>query len=180
MNKIARIIVIVVALVSMKSAFAQMGAAQKVVWDVTKVTTIPADQMSVWELLSNPKNMEFYTKGFIKSVEIKGTGLPLERIITFENGTTRTEEINQIEMQHKFMSYQLVGESLPKGLEDVSIAVFTKEKGETTEVSWMAMVLGNDKEAKKMLTDQLKVEFEKYAVGLTNLFKNAVPAAKMQ
>jgi len=156
----------------------EMGGAQVAQWDVTKQATINADQATVWELISDLKNIQLYTKGLIKSVEIKGSTLPFDRILTFEDGTKRTEQIDQIMPEHKFLSYQIKSESLPKGIKDVSIGVFTKSKGDVTEVSWQAMIDGAN-EAKKALKEQLTAEFEKYASGLTDLIKNSTPAAKM-
>ena len=163
----------------LKSASAQeMGGAQVARWDVTKQITLKADQATVWELISNLKGIDVYTKGFIKSVEIKGSTVPFDRIITFEDGTTRTEQIDQIMREYKFLSYQIKAESLPKGLKDVSIGVFTKSKDDSTEISWQAMIEG-DKEVKKAFMVQLSAEFEKYASGLTGLIKNSIPAAKL-
>lgn len=156
----------------------EMGAAQVAHWDVTKQATIKADQASVWTLISSMKDLELYTKGFIKSVEIKGNELPFDRILTFADGTTRIEQIDQVMSEHKFLSYQIKAESLPTGIKNVSIGLFTKSKGDLTEVSWQAMIEGSN-EAKKAFKAQLSAEFDKYATGLTNLFNNAVPAAKM-
>jgi len=168
-----------IVIANVKPAQAQeMGAAQKVQWDITKETTMKIDQETVWELLSNLKHIGSYTKDFIKSVEVKGTSLPFDRILTFTDGTTRSEQIEQIERQHKFISYKISAQSLPKGLKDVTIGIFTKAKGESTEVSWLALIEG-EKDAKKAFIAQLTAEFEKYASGMTNLLNNSVPAAKM-
>ncbi|SMD02865.1 SRPBCC family protein [Pedobacter nyackensis] len=168
-----------ILLAGLKPASAQeMGGAQAARWDVTKLATVNADQATVWELISNLKNIQLYAKGFIKSVEIKGSTVPFDRIITFEDGTTRTEQIDQVMREYKFLSYQIKAESLPKGLKDVSIGLFTKSKGDSTEVSWQALIEGSN-EAKKAFKEQLSVEFEKYASGLTDLIKNSTPAAKM-
>jgi len=179
MRKLFGAIFVLIVIASVKPAQAQeMGTAQKAQWDVTKEATVKADQETVWELISNLKHIGLYTKDFIKSVEVKGTSLPFDRILTFTDGTTRSEQIEQMERQHKFMSYKISAQSLPKGLKDVTIGVFTKAKGESTELSWLAMVEG-EKDAKKAFMAQLTVEFEKYASGITNLINNSVPAAKM-
>ncbi|MNK14974.1 Polyketide cyclase / dehydrase and lipid transport [compost metagenome] len=169
-----------VALAGINPARAQaMGGAQVATWDVTKQTTVKADKQTVWKFISNSKDIEVYTKGFIKSVEIKGTEVPFERIITFTDGTTRTEEIQQLQREGKFVSYQIKAESLPKGVKDVCLGLFiTKSNGDVTEVSWQAMIMG-DNEAKKAFKAQLTAEFEKYAAGLTDFFNKATPAAKM-
>lgn len=167
-----------VVLFNLKTARAQMGEAQQVQWDVTKTANIKSTQEGMWSLLSELDIIALYTKDYIKSAEIKGSDLPFERILTFVDGTSRTENFEQIDQEHKFLSYRFAKNSLPAGIEEVSIAVYTKAKGEETEVKWMAIITGKN-DAKKALVAKLNAEFEKYATGLTNLLKNAVPAARM-
>lgn len=167
-----------VVIASPKHAHAQMEAAQTVQWDVTKVAVVKSNQDGAWSLLANLREIKFYTKDFISDVEIKGSELPFDRIITFADGTKRTEQIDQVDQQHKFMAYRFKENTLPAGITGVHVAVFTKAVDEKTEVKWMVRVEGKS-DAKKALVAQLTAEFDKYANGMTELFKNAVPAMKM-
>ncbi|MCO4292849.1 SRPBCC family protein [Solitalea sp. MAHUQ-68] len=179
MKKIFSLMVLgLIIITSPKPAHAQMGAAATIQWDVTKKASIKAEQEAVWSLLSDLKEITLYSKDFIKSAVIKGSSMPFDRVLTFANGTTRVEQIDQIEQEHKFIAYRFTQESLPKGIESAEIAVFTKASGKTTDVEWLARIEGNA-EAKKALIAQLTAEFEVYATGMTNLFKNTIPATPM-
>lgn len=180
MKKIVNLIfaLALIVLFCPKSARAQMGEAQQIQWDVTKAANIKSAQEDMWSLLSELDIIALYTKDYIKSVEIKGSELPFERILTFVDGTSRTEKFEQIDQEHKFLSYRFAANSLPAGIEEVSVAVYTKAKGEETEVKWMATITGKN-DAKKAMVAKLNAEFEKYATGLINLLKNAVPASRM-
>ncbi|MNF06774.1 hypothetical protein D3C80_2067980 [compost metagenome] len=76
------------------------------------------------------------------------------------------------------MAYRFKESSLPAGITNVHIAVFTKPVDGKAEVKWMARIEGKS-DAKKALVTQLTAEFDKYANGMTDLFKNSVPAMKM-
>nr|WP_121269314.1 hypothetical protein [Pedobacter schmidteae] len=164
---------------SPKTAHAQMGEAQQVQWDVTKVADLKFDQESMWDLLSQLDMVALYTKGYVKSVEIKGTEPQFERVLTFVDGTSRTEKFEQIEQEHKFLAYSFAKNSLPTDIQEVSICVFTKAKGKETEVKWVAKITGKD-EAKKALVAKLNAEFGKYVAGLTTVIENSVPATVME
>ncbi|WP_316817786.1 hypothetical protein [Pedobacter nyackensis] len=168
-----------IVLFSPKSALAQMGEAQQIKWDVSKDALITSKQEDTWSLLSELDLVKLFAKDYIKSVEVKGDELPFERIITFVNGSSRTEDVVQVDQVQKFLVYNFAKKSLPAGIDEVSVAVFTKAKGDNTEVKWMARVTGKN-EAKKALVAELATELEKYATGLTTLIKNAVPAAVME
>ncbi|UKJ07645.1 hypothetical protein [Solitalea lacus] len=180
MKKIISLIVLLglIVIASPKPAQAQMAAAQQVSWDVSKIATVKAEQDAVWDLLSNLKEITVYGKGTVKSVEIIGTSLPYDRVLTFSDGAKRKEQIDQIDQRYKFMAYRFKDESLPKGIEKVSIAVFTKDNNGNTEVKWLARIEGN-KDAKMSLVEQLTKEAEVYLSGMANLFNNAIPAMKM-
>lgn len=167
-----------VVITSPKHAHAQMGAAQTVQWDVTKVAVVKSSQEGAWNMLANLREIKIYTKDFINDVEIKGSELPFDRIITFADGTKRTEQIDQVDQQYKFMAYRFKENTLPAGITNVHIAVFTKDVDGKAEVKWMARIEGKS-DAKKALVAQLTAEFDKYANGITDLFKNSVPAMKM-
>ncbi|MNE61339.1 hypothetical protein D3C80_1565470 [compost metagenome] len=115
----------------------------------------------------------------VKSVEIKGRSIPFDRVLTFSDGSKRIEQVDQIDKQHKFLSYRFKDESLPKGVVSVSIAVFTKNVNGSTEVKWHADIEG-EKEAKKALVEQLNKEFDAYLSGLDNMIKNSVPAQGLE
>ncbi|AFD08422.1 SRPBCC family protein [Solitalea canadensis] len=172
------LILSLVVIASPKHAHAQMGAAQTIQWDITKVAVVKADQDGAWSLLSNLREIKMYTKGYISDVEIKGSELPFDRIITFADGTKRTEQIDQVDQRYKFMAYQFKENSLPAGITQVNIAVFTKAVDDKAEVKWVVRVDGKG-DAKKALVAQLTAEIDKYAEGMTNLFKNSIPAMQM-
>ncbi|SMO56459.1 SRPBCC family protein [Solitalea koreensis] len=175
---LAIFILSLVAILSPKRSHAQMGTAQTVEWDVTKIAIVKADQESAWNLLSNLKKITVSSKGFVKSAEIKGSDLPCDRVLIFADGSTRTEEIKQIDQNYKFLVYGIKKESLPKDVESATIAVFTKSKDGMTEVKWLARIEGKA-EAKQALKAQLETEFSQYSSGIINLFSTSIPAAKV-
>jgi len=79
------------------------------------------------------------------------------------------ESVVQSDAENKFMVIEFDEKSLPKEVSSVQIAIFTKEKDNSNSIiSWNARIDG-DKIAKKVLIDQLKAEFDSYAIGYSKI-----------
>lgn len=156
---------------------AQMEAAQKVNWDVAKDITVNMEADAVWEIFNQPELLKKASNGYVTAIEKDANALS-SRKITFSDGSSRMENIDQNEPHNKLIAISLVDTTLPKGIKSAQIAIFIKAKDEKASVTWRAMVKG-DNEAKKALIAQLNTEFDNYATGLDKMTKKVIPAARM-
>lgn len=145
-------------------ANAQMEAAKKVQYDVNKEVTINMPQMQVWAYLNQPEQLKQASNGYITSIKITDPAFPVVREVVFADGSKRTETINQLEQEHKFMVIQLGKEYLPKGVSEAEIVIFTRDKDPQCVINWRAQIKGKD-EGKKVLIEKLTAEFNSYAAG---------------
>ncbi|WP_316838851.1 SRPBCC family protein [Pedobacter gandavensis] len=169
MKKIILSLLLLTGLSTIK-ANAQMEAAQKVVYDVNKEATINMPQMQVWAYLNQPEHLLKASNGYATSIKIVDPAFPVAREVVFADGSKRTETINQLEQEHKFMVIQLGTEYLPKGVSEAEIVIFTREKGNQCLVNWRAKIKGKG-EGKKALIEKLTAEFNSYAAGFELLSK---------
>lgn len=176
MKKIILSLLVLTGLSAYK-ANAQMEAAQTVKWDITKEVSVNMEADAVWEIFSKPELLKKASNGFVTSIETDAN-MPSSRKVTFADGSSRVENIDQNEPHNKLIAISLVDTSLPKGIKSAQIAIFIKATGEKAGITWRAMIKGNS-EAKEALTKQLNAEFDAYAVGLNNMIKKTIPAARM-
>lgn len=149
--------------------FAQMATAQKIVWDIDVKAEVNASQSTVWSYLNNVEKLKQFSNGFVKSIQKKGEVAPVSVNVHFSNGKKRYETITQLNNRNKFMTVKINNESLPKGVKNAEIGIFTEsESDEKTTISWYAKITG-DKKGKKILMNQLNSEFEAYRIGFGNL-----------
>ncbi len=159
-------------------ASAQMGAAQKVTYDLNKEALVNMPQDQVWEILNQPELLQKASNGYATSITVKDYSFPVVREVVFADGSKRAETIKQLEKQYKFMVIQLGSEYLPKGVSDGEILVFTRDKDAKCEITWKAKIKGNE-EGKKALMEKLNAEFDAYAIGFDKLTKKSIPATRM-
>lgn len=160
------------------TAKAQMEAAQKVTYDLNKDATISMPQDQAWEILNGADLLQKASNGYVTAITITDARFPVEREVTFADGTKRKETIKQVDKQYKFMVIQLGTEWLPKGVKEAEICIFTKDKDTKSEINWKAQIKGNA-EGKKALMEKLTAEFDSYAIGFEKLTKKSVPMMKM-
>jgi hypothetical protein len=177
MKKIILSILLLTGL-SVVTAKAQMEAAQKITYDVNKDATINMPQDQVWEILNQAELLQKASNGYVTAIFVTDANFPVEREVTFADGTKRKETIKQVDKQYKFMVIQLGTESLPKGIKEAEICIFTKDKDAKCEINWKAKIKGNT-EGQKALMDKLTAEFESYALGFEKLTKKSIPAMRM-
>jgi carbon monoxide dehydrogenase subunit G len=177
MKKIILSLLLLTGLSAIK-ANAQMGAAQKITYDVNKEATINMPQDQVWEVLNQPELLKKASNGYATSITVTDANFPVEREVTFADNSKRKETIKQLEQEHKFMVIQLGNDFLPKGVTEAEIVIFTKAKDEQCNITWKAKIKGND-EGKKALIEKLTAEFDSYAIGFDKLTKKSVPAMRM-
>lgn len=155
-----------------------MGAAQKISYDIDKEIIINMPQDGVWEILNQPDLLKKASNGYVTSVTVTDANFPVEREVVFSDNSKRKESIKQLDKQYKFMVIQLGTESLPKGVNEAEIMIFTKDKDKQCQINWKALVKGNS-EGKKALIEKLTAEFNSYAAGFEKLTKNVIPAASL-
>lgn len=177
MKKIVLSLLLVTGL-STVTVKAQMEAAQKVSYDVTKDATISMPQDEAWDILNKTELLQKASNGYVTSIVVTDANFPVEREATFADGTKRKETIKQLDKQYKFMVIQLGTEWLPKGVKEAEIVIFTKDKDTKCEINWKAMIKGNS-EGKKALIEKLTAEFDSYALGFEKLTKKSIPAVRM-
>jgi hypothetical protein len=100
------------------TAKAQMEAAQKIKYDVTKDATISMPQDEAWDILNKAELLQKASNGYATAIIVTDANFPVEREVTFADGTKRKETIKQLDKQYKFMVIQLGTESLPKGVKE--------------------------------------------------------------
>lgn len=159
-------------------ASAQMGAAQKVKWDVEKDAEINMELDAVWEIFTNNELLKKASDGYVSAIEVIDANMPVSRKIVFSGGGNRTENITQSEAHNKLIAISFSDSTLPKGIKEAQYALFFKANGSKTKVTWRALVSG-DGDAKQALVKQLNAEFDSYAAGLDKMTKKSVPATKM-
>lgn len=177
MKKILLSILLLTAFSAIK-VNAQMAAAQKVHYDLSKDAVINMPQDEVWDMLNNAELLQKASNGYVTSIIVTDPNFPVEREITFANGTKRKETIKQLDKQYKFMVIQLGTESLPRGIKEAEVCIFTKNKDTSCDVNWKARIKGNA-EDKKALMEQLTAEFDNYVIGFDKLTKKSIPAIRM-
>lgn len=155
---------------SVIKANAQMEAAKKVQYDINKEVIINMPQMQVWAYLNQPEQLLKASNGYATSIKIVDPAFPVVREIVFADGSKRTETINQLEQEHKFMVIQLGNEYLPKGVVEAEIVIFTRDRDPNCLINWKAKIKGKA-EGKKALIEKLTAEFNSYAAGFELLAK---------
>jgi hypothetical protein len=177
MKKIVLFLVLLTGLLATKAP-AQMGAAQKITYDINKQAIVNMAQDQVWEILNQPELLQKASNGYASSITVKDANFPVVREVVFADGSKRTETIKQVDMQYKFMVIQLDNVSLPKGVSEGEILVFTRDKDAKCEILWKARIKGSD-DGKKVLMEKLNAEFDAYAIGLDKQTKKSIPATPM-
>jgi hypothetical protein len=169
MKKIILVIFFINGIVGTHKVFAQMQNAQPIIWDIIKEVNINASQTSVWNFLNDVSMFKSLSNGFVSSADIVSGKNPLTLNLVFADGSNRLESVVQSDAENKFMVIEFDEKSLPKEVSSVQIAIFTKEKDNSNSIiSWNARIDG-DKIAKKVLIDQLKAEFDSYAIGYSKI-----------
>ncbi|NQX39362.1 hypothetical protein SAMN05421820_102264 [Pedobacter steynii] len=158
-------------------AYAQMAAATPIKWDLNKEVSFNMEQYRAWEILNSVDLLKIAANGYVSSIKVSDPAFPVGRDIVFSDGTKRSESITQLEHQHKFMNIAINKASLPKGVTSAEITIFTKSKGDKTNIQWGAVVKGNE-EGKKAMISQLTAEFDAYIAGFEKMTKS-IPAAKL-
>ena len=177
MKKIVLSLLLLISLSAVK-AYAQMGAAQAVKWDINKSVDINMELDMTWEVFSNNDLLKKASNGYVSAIEVIDANAPVSRKIVFSNGGSRLENITQNEPHNKLIAIDFADTNLPKGIKSAQFAIFIKAKDSKTNVTWRALVKG-DEEAKKALIAQLTAEFDNYATGLDKMTKKSIPAARM-
>ena len=171
MKKITVLLCLVIGLIGAKRGEAQMAAAKTIVWDVKINVDVKASKGDVWRLLNDNEKLQHLSNGYVRSVKTIDQELVVSREIVFTNGKKRSETIVQTDVVNKFMVIKINKASLPKGIKNAEIAIFTKDiDEENTNILWVAKIEGK-KSQKQMLIDQLKAEFESYAKGFSSVKK---------
>jgi carbon monoxide dehydrogenase subunit G len=177
MKRILLFLLFLIGLSAFKAS-AQMGQAQTIKWDVSKEVTLNMPQDELWDMLRKPEMLKKAANGYLTSIVITDPTFPVSRNLVFSDGSKRTETVKQLDEQYKFMVIQLGTASLPQGVTEAEIAIFTKAKENQSSISWMAKIVGKD-EGKKSLMAQLTTEFDNYAAGFEKMTKKSIPATRM-
>jgi carbon monoxide dehydrogenase subunit G len=165
MKKTVILLSFVIGLIATKNVEAQMAAAGKIVWDVEINVDVKTSKGAVWRLINDNEQLQKHSNGYVKSVKTIDEELVVSKEIIFANGKKRTETIAQTDYVNKFMVIQINKSSLPKGIKNAEIAIFTKDiDDDNSNILWVAKIEGK-KSSKQKLMDQLKAEFESYAIG---------------
>ena len=165
MRKITTLIVLALVFMVSKNSEAQMAAAKTITWDIEINVDVKASKGEVWRHIIDNEKLKFYSNGYVSSIKKIDQELVESREILFSNGNKRIETIKQIDYVNKFMVIRINSESLPKGIKNAEIAIFTKEiDDENSNILWVTQIEGR-KSSKQKLIDRLKAEFESYAIG---------------
>jgi len=175
MKKVIVSLFVLICILGKKELHAQMGAAQQIKWDVVKDVDCNMSPDVVWNFLNDTVMLKRASNGYVTSIK---TTDPTSRIIVFSNGSTRSENILQSEKENKIMVMDINKESLPQGITSEEIAIFVKGDDKKSTITWRAKIEGN-KEGKQTLINQLKAEFDDYAIGFEKIAENTIPAATM-
>jgi len=176
MKKVILFLFVLIGVVGNNKLYAQMEAAQQIKWDVVKAVDCNMSQDMAWRVISDPEMFKRASNGYITSVS---STEPTSRVIAFSNGNKRSENITQFDKENRFIVIQFNKESLPQGITSAMITIFAKGNDEKSNITWRAKAEGS-KEAKVALMEQLKVEFDNYAIGFAGFAKRIIPAMKMQ
>jgi hypothetical protein len=169
MKKISIVLVLLLSLIAREKVFAQMEATQKTTWDVNVSTGVKAYKGSVWRFLNDNEMLQRYSNGYVKSVKRISKEPQVSREIVFSNGNKRSESIVQADYVHKFMVIRICKASLPKGIKNAEIAIFTADiDDDNSNIQWKAKIEGS-KSKKENFIKQLKAEFSAYAKGFGNI-----------
>lgn len=175
--------VLVLFLLTRSEAIAQMAAAQPTQWNIERSLEAPVSRDSVWTLLKDYSLVSVLSNGFVKSIINKDDIMPILRVTTFSDGNEREELLSQLDEQYRFLVYKIKDNSLPKGIQQASIAVFTVEKTDSiSEVLWRVIVKGAEREKADFL-ELLNIEVAQYIKGFDNYLNNkpnTVPAVSMK
>ncbi len=148
-------------MIGVQKAHAQMEAAEPVKWDLTQECKLNISQDALWVILTDVKQLAPLSNGFVSSITDKGKNA---RVVTFADGSKRTENVTQSDTENKFMVIEFSKESLPEGISDAQIAIFTREQNDKSTLVWRVRITGKDK-SKQSLIARLKEEFSNYQTG---------------
>jgi len=159
--------VLLLGLIFGSGIYAQMAEAQQSIWDISEEAKVNTTQYAVWNYLNDAKMLKQLSNGYVKSVSIIEDNTPPSIKVLFTKGNNRSGKIVQSDVVNKFMVIKINKESLPKGVKEGEIAIFTKSEGKNkSSINWKAKIVGN-KQGKQILFNQLKAEFEAYKIGFS-------------
>ncbi len=163
--------VIVILFIISFSGYSQMRPATQIPPDITEKIKIKAPVDIVWDyLLSFDNIQEFGTKIIEKSVTI-GQGIDAMRVLTFKNGSKRTEEIAIIAPDAKKIGVKVLslGETYSRKFYYFELTANGSSRCLVTMKAYYAL---NDETNKKEVAKAITTEFEILLKGLKNYFEN--------
>ncbi len=164
-NKTIVSLFLLLGLISTNKTFAQMASSKKIAWDIDKKVDVNVSQNTAWEFLNDVKMLKQLSNGYVTSATKGSKGNLVSINLVFLNGIVRTETIVQTDIVNKFMVIEISKESLPKGVINAEIAIFTNTKDDgNSSVNWKAKIDGENP-GKQILMDQLNTEIGAYTVG---------------
>jgi len=173
MKKTILSIFLILGIAGTNNIFAQMESARQITWDIVTKANVNASQYTSWKMLNDLSMIKSLSNGFVLSAEIIEGKKLLTRNIVFADSSKRIESVVQTDIENMFLVIEIKKESLPKGVTSAEIAIFTKEKdNDNSIISWNAQIEG-DETGKTELINQLKAEFDSYALGFSKIPKQA-------
>lgn len=146
---------------------AQMGAAQKIVWDADTAAVFSVKSAAVWDLIKETGKWNEFSNGLVTAVTVTGDHPGQTRLLKFSDGKERRDIVGQFQPEYKMIVLRLA-DPLPAGIQEGTIAWYAKNlDAGGSELRITIIVKGGAKEKEKLL-EELKKEAAAYLKGLSD------------
>lgn len=159
-------IILLILVLGVSKANAQMGEAQQMQWDWDSVVSFKTSAGAVWDVLKETQKWNEISNGFVKSVTVKGEHPNQVRELSFADGRARKDEVAQFQPEYKMVVIQL-SKPLPQGIEEGMMAFFITGEGSEAKLR-ITMVVKGEVAARKKLIEELSREGAAYFAGIGN------------
>lgn len=147
------------------NGFSQMGAAQKITYDIDSTTLFNIKRDNVWDLLKEPGKWNEISNGHIARVETKKVGYNTKMTLVFPDSSRRTDMVTQFQPEYCFIVIQ-VKDPVPAGVTESYYTVVVNAVTENScSVAYRIRAEG-DAQGKAQLLRELKAEMIAILSGL--------------
>ena len=140
-----------------QKGFCQMGAAQKIIFDIDSTVNFNVPRDGVWELLKEPSQWNEISNGLIAHVVIKKLPSGMKKEILFADSSLRYDFITQYQPEYRFIVTE-VTKPLPVGITQNFFSIIVNAITENTCSFIYRIKVDGDAAAKTQLLAALRKE----------------------
>lgn len=147
----------------------QMGAAQRVEYDIDTAAKFNVAVSILWDAVKEPAKWADFSNGYISSIIVNGNVPDQTRVVRFADGSERKDVVLQYQPEYKFMVMKIT-DPLNKAITD-NILVFTSvADGQGRSKLEIRIKADGDEKEKTAFLNALRKEMNNYMIGLAKRF----------